>query len=94
MEDARFNLKGNYKCHNWSSKINKTYYNVHGGNLGTCYVRVCTLFTPDNQILESKKCMANLVQRVCILGASMHNYVPRHPAVDQDLSRVYTSGVC
>ena len=36
LKDSQFDLKGISKCHNWSPKINKRYYNIQGENTGTC----------------------------------------------------------
>ena len=43
--DSRFDLKGISKKHNFSPKIVKRYYNMHGGNASLYYKRACQLFT-------------------------------------------------
>ena len=91
-KDAVFDLKGESHCHNWSPKINKRYYNIHSGNAGTFYERACFLYTPDKRTLRPKEQMADLAHYLCTLGESMRSYVPRHPSILRDLSRVFASG--
>jgi len=93
LKDSRFDLKGISKKHNWSPKINRRYYNIHCGNAGTYYRRVCQLFTPEKRVLLQKECLADLAHHLCTVGQPMRSYIPRHPAILRDLSRVYHSGV-
>ena len=93
MKDAIFDLKGVSKKHNWSPKINRRYYNIHGGNAATFYERTCKLFTPGNRVLGSKERMADLAHHLCSVGEPMRSRLPRHPPVLRDLSRVFNSGV-
>ena len=93
LNDSRYDLKGISKKHNWSPKINKRLYNIHNGNSGTYYERVCFLSTPDKRQLVAKERMADLAHHLCTVGESMRTYVPRHPAILRDLTRVFNSGV-
>ena len=92
FQNSRFDLKGQSKCHNWSPKINKRYFNIHDGNASLYYKRACALYTPDKRRLGTKEQMADLAHYLCTCGESMRSYVPRHPTVLRDLSRVFNSG--
>lgn len=50
------------------------------------------LFTPNKRVLGSKECMADLAHHLFSIGEPMCSFIPKHPPVLRDLTRVFNSG--
>ena len=92
LKCVRFDLKGTSKKHGWSPKLNNRYINIHGANAGCFYERLMSLFAPSRRVLGAKERLCDLASELCRRGPPLRTYVPRHPAILRDLSRVYQSG--
>ena len=59
-KEAKFDLKGSSKLHNWSPKLVFCLMNMHDCNAYMLYKRLHELHTPERPLLDISEAMAEL----------------------------------
>jgi hypothetical protein len=78
-KEAKFDLKGDSKLHNWSPKLVFRLFNMHDANAYLLYKRLHELHTPDRRLLDMKASMAELTHVLCQSGDPMRKQKAEHP---------------
>jgi hypothetical protein len=93
LKDAKYDLKGQSKKHNWSPKLGLRFFNVNTGNASLYYQRLCALYTPDRRIIPSRERMAALAHTLCQRGSPMRSCSVIHPPVYRNMACVFNGDV-
>ena len=78
-KEAKHDLKGTIKKHNWFPKLSRCLLNMHNLNTRVHYQRLYVLHTQDRQFLDMKLTIAKLTHELGRRGNSMQKKKAEHP---------------
>jgi hypothetical protein len=78
-KEAKYDLKGSSKLHNWSPKLVFRLMNMHDCNAYTLYKRLHELHTPERRLLDMSEAMSELTHALCQQGDPMRKQKAEHP---------------